>query len=107
MQDPDTWVNSVLRESGLPTPNWQLYPWGLLGIARLEVYLPLVFTVLVLAKAIFQTAGQQSMIYRDGLLVIILLATAIALPVFLQSWPQWLTPPAGAIFPGGIKPSHR
>ena len=53
-QDPAAWVEAQLRTSGLPDPDWTLYPAGPALLARLLAWLPLAFA----AGAVSGLAGR-------------------------------------------------
>lgn len=91
-QNPDTWAAAVLRATGLPEPDWRLCPFEWQGLAQFVIWLPFCFAALLLVRATFQAAVRRSAVCRDILLFFVLLTLVIALPVLLQSLPQWLIP---------------
>ena len=42
-QDPDTQVTMLSQETGLPTPQWQLYPKEIFAIMQWTLYIPILF----------------------------------------------------------------
>lgn len=91
-QDPDTQVTMLSQETGLPTPQWQLYPKEIFAIMQWTLYIPILFSGIVLLSLFAHTIKGWTVIYRDGLVFLILLLLILALPFFFQVWPQWLTP---------------
>lgn len=91
-QDPAAWVEAQLRTSGLPDPDWALYPAGPALLARMLAWLPLAFAAGVLAAALWQAGRRQALWKRDAVGFVLLLTAALALPVALAAWPAWLTP---------------
>lgn len=82
----------ILQKTGLPTPEWQLYPVEILAVIQWMIWLPVLFAVLVLASGLMRLANNWPVSWRDAAVFLILLAAVSALPFFFQSWPQWLTP---------------
>ena len=91
-QGPAAWVEAQLRTSGLPDPDWTLYPAGPALLALLLAWLPLAFAAGVLAAALLRAAAHRPLWALDAVGFALLLAAALALPVTLAAWPAWLTP---------------
>lgn len=91
-QDPETRISAVLQKTGLPTPKWQLYPAEILAVARWMTWIPILFAALVLVIGLVRLCRGWPVLLRDAALFFVLLAIVFAMPVFLQDWPQWLTP---------------
>lgn len=91
-QDPAAWVEAQLRASGLPDPDWTLYPAGPALLARLLAWLPLAFAAGVMAAALWRAVRWQALWARDAVGFALLLAAALALPAALAAWPACLTP---------------
>lgn len=91
-QDPLGWTSHQLQQAGLPTPDWQLYPALPAGLARLLAWLPVILAAVVLLTALAGRARRWPGWVREGAVLALLLAAALALPWLLGRWPQWLTP---------------
>ena len=91
-RDPDGWVDTVLLKSGLPEPDWTLFTETFSFFARAMAFLPLVFASAVLAAALGRRLTEYSFPARDAVVFAVLLAVALALPIILAAWPQWMIP---------------
>ena len=91
-QDPETQIAAVLQRTGLPEPEWQLYPAEIQTAVRLMNWLPVLFAVPVLLGGMARLSKGWPVVLRDAAVFLVLLAAVLAMPVLFQSWPQWLTP---------------
>lgn len=91
-EDPETWAASLLQESGLPEPQWTLDTFAVSELGKFLAWLPLLFGGAAAGVALIKGAVRWNYPVRDIAFFALFLGVGLALTVFLEKWPSWLTP---------------
>ena len=91
-QDPASWTDARLLESGLPEPDWRLYTAAPAAVAKALAWFPVLFAACVLAAWAGKAASRRAFPARDAIWFIVFFAASLALPMLLAAWLSWLTP---------------